>query len=129
MNIDINQPLPFQYLDYLNNVLHGDLGNSYKSAGQSVAKLISQVLPWTLFSVGLALLITFVLGIALGAIMAYKRDTWIDHLLSNIAATLDAVLHTSLGYSPSCCLASPGSWCRSWKCAARCRRGLSPHSL
>jgi peptide/nickel transport system permease protein len=91
MDIDINQPLPLQYLNYLGNVLHGDLGNSYKSAGQPVSKLIAQVLPWTLFSVGLALLITFVLGIALGAIMAYKRDTWIDHLLSNIAATLDAV--------------------------------------
>jgi peptide/nickel transport system permease protein len=91
MNIDLDQPLAGQYLDYLGNVVHGDLGNSYKSAGQSVAKLITQVLPWTLFSVGLALLITFLLGIALGAIMAYKRDTWIDHLLSNIAATLDAV--------------------------------------
>ena len=49
------------------------------------------MLPWTLFSVGLSLLITFVLGIGLGAIMAYRRDTWIDHLLSNVAATLDAV--------------------------------------
>ncbi len=48
-------------------------------------------MPWTLFSVGLALLISFVLGIALGTIMAYKRDTWIDHLLSNLAAMLDAI--------------------------------------
>ncbi|HEU0296721.1 MAG TPA: ABC transporter permease [Anaerolineales bacterium] len=91
MNIDLDQPLAGQYLDYLGNVIRGDLGNSYKSAGLSVTKMIVQVLPWTLFSVGLALLITFVLGIALGAIMAYKRDTWIDHLLSNLAATLDAI--------------------------------------
>jgi peptide/nickel transport system permease protein len=91
MNIDLNQPLAMQYLDYLGNVVQGDLGNSYKSSGQSVTKLISQVLPWTLFSVGLSLIITFGLGVALGAIMAYKRDTWIDHLLSNIAATLDAI--------------------------------------
>ncbi len=91
MNIDLNQPLSGQYLDYLGNVMHGDLGNSYKSAGLSVTKMITQVLPWTLFSVGLSLLITFVLGIALGAIMAYKRDTWIDHVLSNLAATLDAI--------------------------------------
>jgi peptide/nickel transport system permease protein len=91
MNIDLDQPLADQYLDYLGNVLRGDLGNSYRSAGKPVSQLIAQVLPWTLFSVGLALLITFVLGIALGTIMAYKRDTWIDHLLSNVAATLDAV--------------------------------------
>jgi peptide/nickel transport system permease protein len=91
MDIDLNQPLAGQYLDYLNNVIHGDLGHSYKSAGLSVTNMITQVLPWTLFSVGLSLVITFVLGVALGAIMAYKRDTWIDHLLSNIAATLDAI--------------------------------------
>jgi peptide/nickel transport system permease protein len=91
MNIDLDQPLASQYLEYLGNVLRGDLGNSYRSAGKPVSQLIAQVLPWTLFSVGLALVITFVLGIALGTIMAYKRDTWIDHLLSNIAATLDAV--------------------------------------
>lgn len=91
MNIDLDQPLASQYLEYLGNVLRGDLGNSYRSAGKPVAQLIAQVLPWTLFSVGLALLITFALGIALGTIMAYKRDSWIDHLLSNVAATLDAV--------------------------------------
>ena len=91
MNIDLDQPLAGQYLDYLGNTLRGDLGHSYKSAGLSVTDMIVQVLPWTLFSVGLALLITFVFGIALGTIMAYKRDTWLDHLLSNIAATLDAI--------------------------------------
>ena len=91
MDIDLDQPVAVQYLDYLGNVFQGDLGNSYKSAGQPVSRLIAQVLPWTLFSVGLALIITFVLGIALGTIMAYNRDTWIDHLLSNFAATLDAV--------------------------------------
>jgi peptide/nickel transport system permease protein len=91
MGIDLNKPVVAQYLEYISNVARGDLGNSYKSRGLTVASLISQVLPWTLFSVGLSLLITFVLGIGLGAIMAYKRDTWIDHLLSNIAATLDAV--------------------------------------
>jgi peptide/nickel transport system permease protein len=91
MNIDLDKPLAGQYLDYLGNVVRGDLGNSYKSPGLQVTNMITQVLPWTLFSVGLSLLITFALGIALGTIMAYNRDNWIDHLLSNMAATLDAV--------------------------------------
>src|ERR1051326_9129054 len=72
MNIDLDKPLVGQYLDYLGNVIHGDLGSSYKSPGLQVTKLITQVLPWTLFSVGLALLITFILGIGLGAVMAYN---------------------------------------------------------
>ncbi len=91
MNIDLDKPLPGLYLDYLVNVVRGDLGSSYKSPGLQVTKMIIQVLPWTLFSVGLSLMITFLLGIALGAVMAYNRDNWIDHLLSNVAATLDAV--------------------------------------
>jgi peptide/nickel transport system permease protein len=91
LGIDLDKPVALQYVEYITNVARGDLGNSYKSRGLKVSSIIAQVLPWTLFSVGLSLLITFVLGIALGAIMAYKRDTWIDHLLSNLAATLDAV--------------------------------------
>jgi len=97
MGIDPDQPLVSQYLEYLGNVIQGDFGHSYRSAGLSVTEMITSVLPWTLFSVGLSLLITFVLGIALGTIMAYKRDTWIDHLLSNMAATLDAVSPYLLG--------------------------------
>lgn len=91
MNINLDEPVYMQYIAYLGNIARGDLGTSYRSRGMSVSRLIAEVLPWTLFSVGLALLITFVLGILLGAVMAYKRDTWIDHLLSNLAATLDAV--------------------------------------
>ncbi|MCI0477376.1 MAG: ABC transporter permease, partial [Anaerolineales bacterium] len=91
MGIDLDKPIHEQYLEYLANVARGDLGVSYKSRGLKVSDSIAQVLPWTLFSVGMALLITFVLGVTLGAIMAYKRDTWIDHLLSNVAAMLDAV--------------------------------------
>lgn len=91
LGLDLDKPVGLQYLEYMANVARGDLGYSYKSRGLKVSSIIAQVLPWTLFSVGISLLITFILGIALGAVMAYKRDTWIDHLLSNIAATLDAV--------------------------------------
>src|SRR5687767_8315969 len=45
MNIDLDQPLASQYLEYLGNVLRGDLGNSYRSAGKPVSQLIAQVLP------------------------------------------------------------------------------------
>lgn len=91
LGINLDEPAHLQYIDYLGNVLHGNLGNSYRARGLKVSDIVLQVLPWTVFSVGLSLLITFTLGILLGAIMAYRRDTWIDHVLSNLAATLDAV--------------------------------------
>lgn len=91
MGIDFNQPIQDQYLQYLGNLVRGDFGTSFKSRGLKVSDLIAQVLPWTLFSLGLSLFVTFTLGILLGAIMAYNRDTWLDHILSNLAATLDAI--------------------------------------
>ncbi|MBI5032220.1 MAG: ABC transporter permease [Chloroflexi bacterium] len=91
MSINLDAPAHEQYLEYVGNVLQGDLGKSFKSRGLNVSDIIAGVLPWTIFSVGLSLVITFTLGIALGAVMAYARDTWIDHLLSNLAAILDAI--------------------------------------
>lgn len=91
MSINLDAPVHEQYLEYLSNVFRGDLGTSYRSRGLKVSEIIAGVLPWTIFSVGLSLVITFTLGVALGAVMAYARDTWIDHLLSNLAAMLDAI--------------------------------------
>src|SRR5690349_10520488 len=58
MGIDLEQPLGSQYLEYLGNVVQGDFGHSYRSAGLSVTSMITKVLLWTLFSVGLSLIIT-----------------------------------------------------------------------
>jgi peptide/nickel transport system permease protein len=91
LSINLDAPAYVQYFDYLGSTLTGNLGKSYRSRGLNVSEMIVAVLPWTLFSVGLALVISFTLGIALGTLMAYKRDTWVDHLLSNLAAILDAV--------------------------------------
>lgn len=97
VGINFDEPAYLQYFDYMGKVLHGDFGKSYKSRGLNVSDEIIQVLPWTLFSVGLSLVVSFTLGIALGTIIAYKRDTWIDHLISNIAATLDAISQYLIG--------------------------------
>ncbi len=91
LSINLNQPIHEQYFAYVGNVLRGDLGKSYRSPSLRVSDIIAAVLPWTIFSVGVSLVISFVLGIALGTIMAYTRDSWIDHVLSNLAATLEAI--------------------------------------
>jgi peptide/nickel transport system permease protein len=91
LRINLNEPLPQQYLEFLSNLAHGDLGISYINRGQEVSALIAQRLPWTLFSVGTSLILSFFLGMLLGMIIAYKRESWLDHLLTNIAAGLDAI--------------------------------------
>jgi peptide/nickel transport system permease protein len=90
-SLDPDQPLIQQYVTYMLNLLHGDFGNSLLSPGTTVAQVIKTYLPWTLFSVGVATIFSFVIGIAAGMIMAYRRESWIDHLLTSIGSLLHAI--------------------------------------
>ena len=89
--INLDAPLWQQYLTYLGDMTHGNMGTSIIRQGSSVSSIILQYLPWTLFSVGIGLMISFVGGVLLGILAAYRRETWIDHVLSNALATVQAV--------------------------------------
>ena len=84
--IDLNQPMLLQYFDYLGNLLRGNLGNSILSPGTTVAQIIIRFLPWTIFSVGLSLIISFSVGIVLGLVMAYRREGLLDQALTVFAS-------------------------------------------
>jgi len=95
LRIDLDAPLGKQYLDYMTNLLHGDLGDSYVLAiNKPVATLIAQRLPWTLFSVGTSLLISFIIGMFLGTLAAYWRNSFIDHALTNFSAAIESIPNT-----------------------------------
>ncbi len=96
-NIDLDSSLWDQYVQYMANLLHGDLGTSYRSKGTPVIKMIAKFLPWTLFSVGVSLLISFTLGILLGMIMAYRRESLLDHTLSALASIFSAIPNYLVG--------------------------------
>ncbi len=95
--IDLDQPLILQYFDYMKNLLQGDLGTSILSPGTPVSVFIKRFLPWTVFSVGIALIISFTLGIVLGLLMAYRREGWLDHILTVIASVLSSIPNYILG--------------------------------
>src|ERR671936_762115 len=80
--INLNAPLHEQYLSYIGSLLGLDLGNSFLSSGTSVTSIIIAVLPWTLFSVGTGLLLSFVVGIGLGLLAAYRRNSLLDHVVT-----------------------------------------------
>lgn len=86
-----DRPLLEQYWEYLTGVARGDLGSSLLAPGTSVLDIIFEYLPWTLFSVGLGVLISFTLGIGLGMLMAYFRGSWLDHTLSLIGSLLHSI--------------------------------------
>lgn len=95
--IDLDQPLALQYLDYVRGLLRGDMGTSILSPGTPVSSYIQRFLPWTIFSVGLALIISFSGGVLLGLLMAYRRDGWLDHILTVAASVLSAIPNYILG--------------------------------
>ena len=70
-----------QYTHYWNNILHGNLGVSSGNGFQPVSSVIGAALPYTLGLVGIATVISFVLGTAIGALVAWKRGSWLDNVL------------------------------------------------
>lgn len=89
--VDLNQPMHVQYVTYMKNLLHGDFGVSIVSAATPVTDIIMRFLPWTLFVVTISLFISFVLGAALGTLMAYKRNSWFDHLLTSLSSIITSI--------------------------------------
>ena len=69
----LNRSLPAQYLTWLNELLHGDLGFRYQQ-NQSVAALLEERLPKTLLLAGLSLLFSVLLAIPLGLWQALRRN-------------------------------------------------------
>ncbi len=70
-----------QYVHYLNNVIHGNLGISTGYYPSTVTSVIKGALPWTLGLVGVATVISFVLGTLLGIVVAWRRGSWLDNAL------------------------------------------------
>lgn len=76
----LDRPLVDQYLSYLNDVVHGNLGPSFKYPGRSVDELIVAGFPATA-ELGLyALLVAVVLGMSAGIVAALRPNTWSDYL-------------------------------------------------
>ena len=86
-----NRPLPEQYWEYLTGLVRGDLGQSLLSPSTPVLSIVFEYLPWTVFSVGLGVLISCGLGSLLGMLMAYRRGGWIDHALSLVSSLLHSI--------------------------------------
>jgi peptide/nickel transport system permease protein len=71
----LDQPLWKQYLNYINDLLHLDLGYSIANYPQTVVELVGQALPWTIGLLLTATFIAFILGTLLGALMAWPKSS------------------------------------------------------
>ena len=105
----LNDPIPVQYIRYLNNLAHGDLGTSFKKQDTTVNELIAQGFPVSA-KVGIwGVLISLAVGIPLGVVAAVKRGRLPDGL---------AMVFATIGVSvPSfvICVLMMYFFCEKWR--------------
>jgi ABC-type dipeptide/oligopeptide/nickel transport system permease component len=75
----LDQPLWKQYLTFLGDLAHGDLGRSLISE-KPVSEQIAFVLPYTLELTLAAILVGLALGIPIGLLTAVRRNTGVDYV-------------------------------------------------
>lgn len=83
----LNDPLWKQYVDYLNNLVHGDLGPSFRYEHQTVNKIIKTTFPVSATLGALAVIVSLVVGLLAGIISALRQNKWQDYL-AMVLATL-----------------------------------------
>jgi peptide/nickel transport system permease protein len=79
-----NQPFFVQYIKWINQLLHGNLGVSDK-LNISVTALIGQDLPKTVVLAALGVFFSLVFGIVLGVYQAVHRNSVADYVLTGIS--------------------------------------------
>ncbi len=82
--LGLDQPLPIRYVNYMNNLVHGNLGMSYV-LDQPVTNLIEQRVGATAQLALAAWVLELVIGIPLGIISAVYDRKIIDHIASLLA--------------------------------------------
>jgi peptide/nickel transport system permease protein len=89
-NLQPDAPLYVQYYQYITSLLQGDLGQSLIYS-QSVANIIADALPWTIFVMLTSTIIIFAIAIVLGAVMAYYEGSTFDMVASGVSILLASV--------------------------------------
>jgi ABC-type dipeptide/oligopeptide/nickel transport system permease component len=82
--LGFDKPIYEQYLIYLDDILHGDLGYAWHTS-QPVADDIKQRFPLTIELSTISLIITLIVAVPLGVVSAVKRGSWIDNIARVVA--------------------------------------------
>jgi peptide/nickel transport system permease protein len=83
-NFGLDQPLPIRYLRWMAAFLTGDFGFSLAQA-RPVSQIILETLPNTLILTGSALVLVFVIGVAIGIYQAVRQYSTGDSILSVVS--------------------------------------------
>ncbi|MGB3280810.1 MAG: ABC transporter permease [Pseudorhodobacter sp.] len=84
LQLGLDKPLIVQFFYYVNDVLHGNFGQSLLNA-RPVSEDIKRVFPATMELATLGVIFGIVLGVPLGVVAAVRQGSWIDQLARVVA--------------------------------------------
>ena len=94
--LGLDQPLYTQYLLWIGNIAHGDLGYSFRSR-EPIGGMILQRFPLTIELTGMAMLLALVASLPLGIAAAVRRNQWPDFISSILASLGNSMPNFWLG--------------------------------
>ena len=92
----LDRPLPVQYLSYLNQIIHGNLGYSFKQ-NMSVDAIVLHDLPNDILLVGTSLVLALLIAIPLGIAQAVRRNRLTDYAATGVSFLLYSMPSYLLG--------------------------------
>ncbi len=121
----LDKPLPVQYAIWIGNLVQGDMGKSI-ATGRPVAGEVFGAVQNSLLLAASAAVIAFPIGVFLGFLAGYFRDTWIDRGVTALSITgvsvpnywlgivLVIIFSVNLGWLPSMGAGPGGSQAWEW---------------
>lgn len=78
--LGLDKSVPVQYLNWVGNMLKGDMGTSYIS-GQPILQMFLSKLPMTIYLTITSILLTIALSIPLGILSAVRKNRFTDYFI------------------------------------------------
>lgn len=94
--LGLNAPFLTRYVYWLADCLRLDFGYSYVT-GEPVSTLFARHLPATLWLSGIALVLTIIVSIPLGVVLALKEGSWLDKAVRGVLFFLTSMPNYWLG--------------------------------
>ncbi len=82
--LGLDQSIFVQYLNWLGQVLRGNLGNSFSNS-VPVTEILADRLGPTILLMGVSLVVAYLIGIPLGILSGRQQGTWVDTLITSVS--------------------------------------------
>lgn len=89
-NLGLNDPIHVQYMRWIQNVLKGNFGISFKYK-TDVLEVIGGRLVNTLILGGVGFILIFILALGLGILCAWHEEKWLDKLICKVGTIISCI--------------------------------------